>query len=463
MVDLNPVKVIRSSSGQVAAVAVQFTMFGIVGAGHGDHVNEVRGPFTNLAEVLADYPDNDAKSGHTGVYRAAYDYFQNGGLQLYICEYALEAEATSTQNGDGTTKEFTITAAAQPEVGTLKAEVDSTVLTEGVDYIVDYSNYKVCFKTAPSHATGNVVIKYKLTTTAHVEAALASLESVTVNVVCAAYQFNPDMLAKVKDHCISATSSGKPRICFLNGLYLDVTDILTMATAEDSERVAIFANRCGYYDDSLGDPSQSWLEFKDYAVAEGGVACSNYPWESLHFKAVKGINWHGQFSSTDLNTLLSAFINVAFDPDWLIGAGVVTNQAWVIDSTRAFQWIDEIRTYDYIDNTIKSVLTTPAFIGHLKINRPPDMGLLKTSLNTISNALYQVGAVYNPALLKDRFGVDPVVLPIYDALLAEQAGTATDVQKRLITTAEDSRHADAYFSYREGAAIHTIDVYLTPL
>jgi len=463
MVDLNPVKVIRSSSGQVAAVAVQFTMFGIVGAGSGDHENEVRGPFTSLAEVLADYPDVVATSGHTGVYRAAYDYFQNGGQQLYICEYELETEVTDTQNGTGAKKEFAITAAAQPEVGTLKVEVNSATLTEGVDYIVDYSNYKVCLKTAPITGTGNVVFKFKETTTAHVEAALASLESVTVNVVCAAYQFNDTMLAKVKDHCVSATSSGKPRICFLNGVYFDVTDILTMATSLDSERVAIFANRCGYYNASLADPSQSWLEFKDYAVAEGGIACSNYPWESLHFKAVKGVNWYNQFSSTDLATLLSHFINVGFDPDWLLGAGIVTNQAWVIDSTRAFQWIDEIRTFDYIDNTIKSVLTTPAFIGHLKINRPPDMGLLKSSLNTISNALYQVGAVYNPALLKDRFGVDPVVLPIYDALLAEQAGSATDVQKSLITNSENSRHANAYFSYREGAAIHTIDVYLTPL
>ena len=464
MVDLNPVKVIAASSGQTAPMLPQFSMFGLVGCGGGDYIGQLRGPYTNTVDSLADYPDHAAESGHNGIYRAAADYFNNGGTQLYISEYDLETEVSDAQNGNGTIKEFTVSGVTlQVEVGTLRVLVGSTTLEEGVDYIVDYSNEKVCFKVAPVTGTSNVHFHWKETTVGHIDAALAALSGVTINVVCVAYCFNATLEEELKAHCLSCESLGKPRTCFVNGKYADATNIISTATAIASERVCLQANRCGYYNAGASDPSVDWLEFKDYSVALAGVVCANYPWESMHFKFVKGINWHGQFNSTDLQNLLNAFINVAFDPDYISGNGVVVNQCYTLDSTRAFPWVDEIRFFDYYDQSIKGYLTSPSIIGHLRVDVLGDMLTVKGKLQMIQNSFYQIGAIYNPALLKDRFGVDGVVFPLVDALIADSDGNATDVQLQTISDAEDTRKVITYNSYRKTAGVHEITNYLTAL
>jgi len=472
MVDLNPVKVYKAGTGQVAAQPVQFTMFGLVGPGPGTYSNQVRGPYSALAEILTDFPQADSLRGGWGLYRAAYDYFANGGRELYIVEYDLEDEVNASYDG-ADNKEVDVSGdiTLQMEAGSVKVEVDNTAkdgtalvqLEENVDYVVDYSNGKVCLKVAAATGTSNVKVTWQEVTSANMEAALSQIETVTVNVVAAAYQFNSTLVGKLKTHCVTAASGGKPRITFINGQWLDATDILTTATTLDSTRVALFANRCGYYDATATDPSANWLEFKDFAVAMGGVACSNYPWESMHFKGVTGINWHGQYNSTDMQSLLDAYINVAFDPDWLLGEGVVCNQGWTIDSTREFPWIDEIRTYDYIDNLIKSQLTNPAIVGHVKLGSPTDIAVVRGKLLTVQSALFAAGAIYNPDNLRGRYGVDPVVFPLYDALLAAQQNNATELQKQTIQDAEDARHTTVYFAYRQNMSLHTIDVYVTPL
>lgn len=470
MVDLNPIKVVKSSAGSLSPVNVQYAIGGLVGVGDGSFINSSRGPYTDASEVLTDYPDVDALRGHTAIYRSALLFFDNGGRELYICETTTEAEQTDTQNGTGV-REITVAGVTlQMEAGTVKVSVDNTIkdgsalvqLTEGTDYIVNYSSGKVCLKVAAAVGTNNVEVKFKETTATHVETALTYLETRGINIVFAANHYQEASLTKIKTHCTTAATNGKPRRCYLNGVYFDVSSISTFAGTLNTERVSLFSNRSGYYDAAATDPSTDWLEFQDVAAAVAGVKCSDFPWESLHYKPVS-VTWYQQFNSTDIGTLTTAKVNFLDDPEWLTGTGKVIWQGWTVDGSLEFIYEDEIATYDYIDVLLKATLTTPQIVGHIKLSNLGDVTRLYNLLYYIHQLLFEAGAIADPATVYDRFEVHPVVFPLYDALVSLSNGTVTTYQTNTINTAEDTRGSNVYFAYRQAKSLHELTVYLTPL
>lgn len=62
-------------------------------------------------------------------------------------------------DGDGSTKEFTLT---YDDVlhGSVTVTVDDDEKTEGTDYTVDYEAGKITFVSAPGNGSGNVVVDY---------------------------------------------------------------------------------------------------------------------------------------------------------------------------------------------------------------------------------------------------------------------------------------------------------------
>ncbi|RLG91050.1 MAG: hypothetical protein DRO36_05005 [Candidatus Hecatellales archaeon] len=69
------------------------------------------------------------------------------------------AAKQDTFDGDGSTKEFTLTYGDVLH-GSVTVTVDDDEKTEGTDYTVDYEAGKVTFGTAPASGTGNVVVDY---------------------------------------------------------------------------------------------------------------------------------------------------------------------------------------------------------------------------------------------------------------------------------------------------------------
>jgi len=462
MADLEPVVVIKSTGGRTTPGSVQYSVCAMAGIGGGDHIGEVRGPFSRLSDILDEYPDRGTYTGHNALYRAANDFFANGGRELYLSECQVSSEVTQTEDGDASTKEFTIPGITlEVGVGTLTVEHPvATFLTEGTDYVVDYSNGKVCFKTAPAVGVANIQFKYKETTAAFLESALDLLASYPINLVCAAFCFHPTLAGEVKDHIDAAKSAGRARLGFVSGQWGDATTILTTASTVASEHIAIQANRAGFYNKDATDPSLSWFEFKDPSACLSGIASANKPWESLHFKPVQNLNWYGNFSTTDETALVAAFINLFRDPAYYAGTSKVCHQAYTLDPTAEFRWIDDIRLYDYIDNLMKATLSVPEVIGHLTIDGP-DMEFLYNKMKFILVGLYREGAIANPDDLPftSEDGREAVYMELVD-IFRKDITERNAYEKAFVQSAQITREVVAYVNYDSKGAVHKITVYL---
>lgn len=462
----NPVQVSQLSSGTGQELRIYDRIGAIVGygSGSGDYGDNVPVQISNLSTIGTQYGFTSA------IYKAAYLVSLNaGGLGqgLWIVQHASSAGVGDSQNGDGSTKEFTIAGVVtQVLTGSLTITVGGTPQVEGTDFICDYSNEIVYFNTAPPVGVSNVVFAWKEATTTHIDNALAELEKKEINMICLAYIFDATLLARLTNHLTLTESDDYLRMGFMSGKHDEYTDILTLATANDNKRVGIGGNRSGW----KGTSNQNWLEFRDPAAIMMGLGMRLEAGESFHYKDVYGYNLDGQFTSTQIGNyklgtgMLGKNINIFFDPRFKAGAGVSIWGGYTNDQTRTVPYIDKQRGFDYGDHRLKAALAgSSQYFGTAKVARASDIEGMASRIYNVLMELVRKGMINDPVELPYKFeGLVPIDWELL-YILRKAPEDRTSYENQVIITGEAERHSELNVNADYLDALHTCKINLALL
>jgi len=438
----------------------------IVGGGKGTFINVVQGPYQSLTEIATDYDWTGAdltKYGHTAIYRSAREFFVNGGRQLYIVETTLSAEQTSTTTPilGADSVDFTASLLAiNPVPGSLYVTVNAVAKVEGTDYIVDYSSDVVYFK-ASFNGTHACVIKWKEYVVSNFEASILLFESFNVNLIAGSYAFHNTLLAKVKVHMDNRAIRHKHAIAFGTGVYKETTNIIAAAVGScQSEYMSLWANRSGYFNDAISDPSVNWLEFTDPSSCILGVASAYGPSVSLHEKTMKNLNQNGEWTSTQVGLLNAAYVNY-FSSN--LYNGYNSKNGYLLDPSADWRYVDQGRTWIYIKDSCKGALDGAKLIGNVPVNRMGLTAVERVILDTMY-AIYTEGiAIEDPNLLDDTFKDYKVVMSELIEIVKKDPGQWNPQELALIQTAQSTRALTVYVFYDYQGSLHTIDLYIGAL
>ena len=478
---LDIVTITQQVVASFAAAEIGYSACGIVGSGMANEAEAENYYLYTRLDKLYD------RHGDGGLYRAALQAFNNGMSHVHAVQCTSVAEGSDElMTGDDAAREFAfaltsaVNNALAPgslqviqdplgESGTAWANPNARTLAEGIDFQFDYSKSTIHFNLPPPAPEGGntytVKANYRYIDAAanDVEDALAVLVDKNVQLVSLGYMFKPTYMGKLKTHVVTAESAGYYREGFGTGAHNDATTLPTTATSEAHKRMFWVGNRSGF----KGQPaaastpaSQSWLEFRDLSPMVMGRTAAIPPWEDLHFKAIKGSNWYGQFTAAELGdfdtagTLLGAFVNVLDDPRYLPGSDAVLLYARVSDAEVTY--LDVQRTIDYVDGRLKAVLHNPSITGKAKMNRPGTQKVYNVIWNELVR-LYAEGAIENPKDLADTHdGVMPIDIEVYWAL-KKSPSKRTKEENDLIQTEQGDRKMTGRVNYDFAGSIQTYE------
>jgi hypothetical protein len=401
------------------------------------------------------------KYGHTSAYRYIREMMANGGRKIYVIEPAVSAEQTdSSQAGNGTAKVFTIAGmlAFHPVPGTLEVAVSAVNKEENIDYIVDYSSKKVHFRTAPANLAP-IVFKWKEYTVVGLQAAFAKLETVQAVLAGLAYGFHPTLVAELKTFTNNCYTRYRPKLAFYTGAYKDATTILTTAVTNASDFMVAWANRSGYFNDKMTDPSLTWLQFIDPASCMLGVAARVNEWDSLHEETVSNLNHDGEWTSSEITALSAVFVN--FFTVNVPGNGFIAKNGWTTGASGEYRWIDKIRTWIFFAFQINNDLYVRNLIGNVPVNEPALLTVEQTILNTLKSAS-RLGVIADPDQMFDTHGVNPVESELLVAIKTPPS-QRTPAQEELIQNTQELRDVELNVSFDYQGSIHTLTINLGAL
>lgn len=461
---MESIRTFRATGTPAVPLPVSKRLAGVCGVGIQDYIGEVRGPFRSLTEVSSefDHSGGDLTTyGHTALYRFAREFYANGGRDLYIVETELGSEQNVTPTPGASDMEIDISGdlvAHPPQPGTLDVVVDGSQMEEDVDFIVDYTKGVIKFKSAPGAVATD--IKWKELVNANVTSSLAYLESYRTNIISIPYAFDNDLMALLKTHCDNGETKQRQRIGFASGVYGDTTDIITAAGGvAQSEFMSLFANKSGYYNSLINDPSDTWLEFVDPSACILGVASSRDPWISLHEKTMQNLNQNLEWTSTEITNLSAAYVNY-FSDNGL--GGYNSKNGYLLDPDAVYRYVDQMSTWIYIKDLCKSRLFSRNLIGNTPINRSTMINIRETILSVL-DSVYLNGGIANPSDLSSTHpGYEPVMSELLSALLIDPS-QRNATQNAMIQDAQSTRNVTIYVFYDYQGSLHFIDLYLGAL
>jgi hypothetical protein len=413
-------------------------------------------------------------AGHSAAYRWVRDFMKNGARKIYVIEPTLSALQTITMTGTGAgvpwsgKRDFDLitdktggagVCTLSPVPGTLTVEHPLlTKLVDGVDYIVDWSQGKIKFKTAPAAGANNIQVTWKEYTAANLATSFAIMETVPITIVGAAYAMSDNggysLADTIRDHCDFMATRLNPRGGLIAGFYGDVAAIAALAWNNDW--LASFANRCGYFNDNLTDPSQTWLEFGDPTARVAGIAAARAPGTSLHDKIVQEANQYDDFTSTNMATLEAAFVNY-FQSDGL-GNYRIKNGFNYETGTARFRYWDSMQLWIYVANTIYADLETAQLMGNVQIERD-QIGAVKNTILFALEKLANESRIGNPKNFELIYKFPNIASQLFDAL-EKDVSERTAAETAYILAARASRREAAKVYYEDLGWLHYLDVYL---
>lgn len=468
------INIYQEIDGPVSPIAEPQNIIGIVGYGRGDHIGSLRGPYQSLSEAADEMdnlsggtPDLDY-SGHSAAYRWIRDCMKNGSRKIYVVETAVSVLQTITMTGNGTKRAFDLivdkTGGAgaltlSPVPGTLEVQYPlANKLVDGVDYIVDWSQGIVYFKTAPAAAANNIQVTWKEYTAAGLATSFAILETAPTKIVAGAYAFSDNgaysLQDAVRDHVDNMHTRHNQRRGIIAGYYKDVANIAALAW--DNEWLTAFANRCGYFNTNVTDPSLTWKEFTDPTAKVAGIAGARAPYVSLHEKKVTEPDQFDDFTSTDMATLEAAFVNY-FQSDGL-GNFTIKNGYCFETAVATYRFFDSVGLWIYVGDTIYADLQANNLMGNVQIERD-QIGAVKNTIIFALEKLHNEGAIGDPKTFYDMFGFENIASQLFSALEKDVADRSA-AEKAYILAARASRKESGKVYYEDQGWLHYLDLYL---
>lgn len=446
---------------QVGAGSPLGTFYGSVGTtGYGNvdsGLDNEKQVFTNLKDIQDNYGSDSA------IYGSALLQFLTGGQKIFVVQASSSAGVgDSFQVGDAATKKFTVVGVVDQILkGSLVVEINSVQKTEGTDYIVDYSNGDVYFKTPPPNGSpdGDLDFVWRESTPAQIATALDELLFDRIEFIGLAYLFKNSYCDELLTHITEAKSDNKLREAVYAGQYLDATTIKTTATTNDSSRMSLWANRSGYGGNQAAsvDSSLTWLEFTDPASAVLGVISARKPWKSLHRRNVRGINYYKQWTRTEVGDEAT--------PDSLIGKNInifvrnvinaiVINEGTTNDQSRQVRWLDDQRTIDLADDRLKTKLSSSNVVGESDILLEDILAIDRLAYSVLMD-LYRVKAIANPNDTFPVHGVQAIDFELKKVLLTPAVDRTPAQNQYLIDRTGDRTAPMAVFIDHRGQ-VHRI-------
>ena len=436
----------------------------IVARGRGAYPGEIRGPYTTLSEARSEMDHVVAGDlddfGHTAAYRFIREFMANGGSKIYVIEPVISATQTIvTTLGTGSQRIFALTGGTTNVAipGTLHVTVTAADKIEGTDFIVDYSGKRVCFKTAPI-LSAPIVVTWKEYVASDNVTALASLESMAdVTLVSGAYLYLNALSEDIKDHCISCASRARHRIGWISGAYKNTADIITSATGTgQSKYMNFWANRSGYFNDNLLDPSVTWMEFIDPAACILGRGSRENPWKTMHEKTMQNLNQVSEFTTTEITALIAAKVNY-FTANQR--GGWISKHGYLTDPSGVYPYIDVMRTWIYVGSKSRNDLDAQNLIGEIQITDDQYLRVESVIMNTL-RSINREGGIGDPDKLAIAIpGLKPVTSELLDAFKTAES-QRSDYQLSLIQTSQQVRKDSVHISYDYLGNLHGLDLYL---
>jgi hypothetical protein len=476
---MESIRVYPATTRPYAPIATPKREMGIVGYGRGDHILSVRGPYQSLTEVETEMdnisggsPNDLDFDGNSAVQRYIELFMSNGARKIRVVEPNISALQTITMTGNGTKRSFDLdvdkTGGAgaltmSPIPGTLHLEHPvATDLVYGTDWICDWSTGMVYFATAPAAAADNIQASWNEYTAANLGAAFDLLEVAPITMVGGAYLGSDGgggsyaLADEVRQHCDAALALFRPRMGFVQGYYQDSTDIRTYQAGLSSEDIYCLASRTGYFNDNLGFPADTWLEFTDPTAILAGIAAKNQPWMSLHEKKTTGINQASDFNSTEVANLRGSFVNFCF---YNGVDGYNSKDGWSSGAT--FRYFDSRSTWIYINGRVKNALTAGGYIGAAPVARGPMLALEATVINEIAAiSVESSDAIADPEELSITHpGYRTVMSQLIEAL-RKAPSDRTPAEEAYIQARQADRTETMYVWYDYRGSLHYIDMYL---
>lgn len=439
MVVVDPIVVTQIAQGTFSPAGTYYGSGLLVGYGNvSTDYDEKLYVFTDLNDI-EDYYGSDS-----ALYAAAYLFFLNGGSELWCVQHKSSAGAGDTQSGNATGKIRTFTIAGvvtQVLKGSLTITVDLAAQTEGIDYIVDYSQGIVHFKVPPADGVDNVVFAWEEATTTNIEDALEVAETELIEMVSLAYLFGNTYLTQLKTHLTTVYSAGLPRIGFIAGLYLDASATETLGSNADSKRISVWSNRSGYRGTDA-DPDSDWLDFVDPASIVMGISAARKPWLSLHARPVSNLNYYQQWTTTeigdeDLGTgLLGSRVNIFFRNRYLGRHAVSIWKGFTSEQAKTLPFVHLQRTLDFATDRLKAGLILSTIFGELAINYTDMESLYNKAFNVLLE-MHRLGAIANPYDLPYTHYLSAVDFPVFRAL-SKTPQQRTSQENSLIQTIQNT-------------------------
>lgn len=468
------IRVYPEADGHIGNINVPKSTTGIVAYGRGAYIGEVRGPYQSLSELATDMdnlsggtPDLDF-AGHSAAYRWCRDFMANGARKLYVVEPTLSALQTITMTGNATKKSFDLiidkTGGAgaltlSPVPGTLSVEHPLlTKLVDGVDYIVDWSQGIVHFKTAPAAAANNIQVTWKEYTAANLTSAFVKLENYPVRLTTCAYAASDNggysLLSEIKTHVDACATRLNPRMGYITGYKGNSVQLLALAM-NDPWIIANF-NLSGYFNALITDPTTSWREFTDPTSVIIGLAAAREPWVTLHEKAAQNLNQVADPTSTEVTNLSAGFVNYfQFDG---YSSYRFKNYYTFEGATPRFRFGDSGLLWIYVSDTIYTDLLNNNIIGNVQIERD-QIAKVKQTMYLSLKKLHKQSAIGDPDKLYITHGVYPINSVLFDAIELDES-ERTPAQEAYIQSVQSTRAETVRVYYDELGWLHYLDVYL---
>ena len=370
-----------STAGLYAVQPVAWSNIGIVGKGVGSNF-VVDTPYTIKSPL-----DAEIFGVTSALYQSILLLFSNGANNITAVAADVTASAQSPEsfNGDDSATEFTLTDI--PSQPLEDVSVESVPQIEGTDFYVDYGNKKVIFYTAPVTGTDNVVVTYKEHTTAQIQSALAVLTTLNVQVIVAAMTFDITLLGDVKTHVDSVASTNP---CIAIYMQTNGETAVTKAATLESELSVLIAHK----------------SLKDVAAAVAGVIASVRPWIDLTLKGVKDIQQTEEFTSSQFTAFNTAKMIIMHDPPKLTGTARVISKGFTLDAGTTLQFIDQVRTVQYVAAILETGLTNPNVIGTMRMNRT-GLRQLQSYIRSLLNPLVNAETI-------DNYNIDNPALRLFE-------------------------------------------------
>jgi hypothetical protein len=464
-----------SEKTQFAPRPISWGIAGIVGNANvsGVPINTVE-HYTNTNSIGTRYGTARTVAGtpyqNSSLYEACLLASKNGCKQFRLVTHeqtALtpitgEVIATGTNFFDLET-DWGLTAGEQLVKGSGFVKVDKGSgdidLVEGSDYNVDYGNGVIHFDPA-SDVSWSWSFDFAKVTAAQINAALKKLVNVDVNIVNEAYCFKKTITEEIGTHLIEAESAKRERIGVIAGRYGDTTDIVGM-TATGSNLVLV-ANSSGFEgaaDASGNGKSSLWRQYYDVGSCINGKIAGRKPWLSLNNQMVELSNHYEEWTPTQEATLFAAKVNILT----LNESDIIPSfyEAETQDGTGTFQFIDDIRTYNYIKKRFRVLLKHPSIVGTFKIKKP-DLEALEGRILSELNKLFILEAIADPRLLPESHdGLIPVYIHALE-IFRLPANQRSDDDKQYIQDVQKSRRLPVFIAWDYEGALHKLEIELRP-